>query len=359
MGMCDFIHINKNLLPLLDEEKNALSETMEWQTESLSNLFVDYYIKGDGVFTKSFDLKEESKRLKKTNRILYSTDFEKLNERYENVNFHGLIHFYSQAEGVDYEFTAKFTDGVLIQIVQRLENRKYPLAGSDNKVDTFQLLSHLADRNFDSFIDEWSEIKSNLTEADRQELLKDIMEIYYYDEYSSFYIKVFNEILEQKTTLDFNIDHWAPTFLSLVVDNVSFTMFEYFVKNGANINFIGDTNFIAQEELEDGDESNFNTCLDFANIKYADMLYVDYNFRVPFHEEDEQFGPLYNPKEEITITKEFYFNLVNQAQYLQNLVFLDKLIGHLKSSGGKTYEELKTTKEELRARIVQRKRTQQ
>ena len=59
----------------------------------------------------------------------------------------------------------------------------------------------------------------HLTEADRQQLLAYILSNLYHKKHFSFFIKVFDIILYQKTNLNFLLDidiYFAPSLLSLV-----------------------------------------------------------------------------------------------------------------------------------------------
>ena len=68
-------------------------------------------------------------------------------------------------------------------------------------------------------------------------------------------------------------------------------LLQYFIRKGANINFIGDK-FINYSASEIENESEFNdrfeTCLDFAHTKYNDMFTCDYNFSPPFYDIEER-----------------------------------------------------------------------
>ena len=163
---------------------------------------------------------------------------------------------------------------------------------------------------------------------------------------------ILDEIIDSKVSLDFIVDHWAPTFLSLAVYRTSRQLFDYLVRKGANINFIGDSYAFETEEAikrevgENGFE-RYATCLDFAETKLADALTTDYNYSVP--EEIENYGAWldFDRNEEITIKKQDYYYLLEQSLYLRDLIHTDRLVDHIKSLGGKTYEQLNKMEKDL------------
>ena len=209
------------------------------------------------------------------------------------------------------------------------------------------LIKHIESKNLELFILEWNESKTKLTEKDKQDLLTEILSDNYDRNYFSFYKKVFDIIINSQVDLNFNINHWAPTFLSLVV-LVSPTkqLFEYFLKKGADINFIGDCYAFEDEktikkETEELNIKRYSTCLDFGRLKIADLFTVNYNFSPPNLEELKMSYRDLNPKKKIEISETEYHYLLEQSEYLWNLVNTDNLLDYIKNSGGKTYEELK------------------
>ena len=211
---------------------------------------------------------------------------------------------------------------------------------------TNQILKTLETKDIADFEKVWNELNNNFTEKDKQNLLTEIVDYHYSDKYFSFYVKVFDKILYSKVSLDFNINNWAPTFLSLVIMKASPSLFDYFLRKAANINFIGDkyafeTEEIIKQETEEMGMQRYATCLDFAEQKLADKLTVDYNYAVPELSEQTISWRDINPTEEITIKKQEYYNLVEQSHYLHDLIQTEKLVDHIKSLGGKTYKQLK------------------
>ncbi|MAN60210.1 MAG: hypothetical protein CMC08_10280, partial [Flavobacteriaceae bacterium] len=157
--------------------------------------------------------------------------------------------------------------------------------------------------------------------------------------------KAFDLIIGSKLNLNFNIEHWAPTFLSLVILRApSKQLFEYFLKKGADINFIGDTLAFEEGESLEFEKKHllygqYQTCVDFAQIKLNDLLTTDYNYDVPDKKIEGHHTEVENG--EITISKMEYLYLHEQSEYLFDLINTDKLLDHIKNSGGKTYEDLK------------------
>ncbi len=211
---------------------------------------------------------------------------------------------------------------------------------------TNQLIKAIETKNFSDFEKNWTELHNCLNEADKQGLLTEILNSHYSDKDFSFYIKIFDKIIDSKVSLDFNVDHWAPTFLSLAVMKASRQLFDYFLRKGADINFIGDryafeTEETIKREIDELEQERYSTCLDFAELKLADSLTVDYNYTVPDTKEYITSWQDIDGKEEITINNQEYYYLVEQSQYLHDLIHTDRLVDHIKSLGGKTYEQLK------------------
>jgi hypothetical protein len=205
-----------------------------------------------------------------------------------------------------------------------------------------KLIQRIEERKIVEFKNEF--INSNLTELEKQELLTNIMDYHYtIDEYS-FFNQILNIIIDSKVNLNFNIDHWAPTLLSLVIDKApSVQLFNYFIKKGAELNFIGDSFYnmsLEEIEFENKYSERYMTCLDFAHLKLNDLLTVDYNFIPAKIPKNIDLRAIDN-EEIITISKSEYFNLIEQSQYLNELINMDKIVDHIKSLNGKTYNELK------------------
>jgi hypothetical protein len=206
------------------------------------------------------------------------------------------------------------------------------------------LLEHISNRDLTAFLTEWNDIKNDLDEVQKQELLTQLIAFHYDEKDFDFFRKVMDAIIEDKLNLDFHIEHWAPTFLSLSVHVVSQNLFDYLLSKGANINFIGDPYAFEDDEyvrnelkLED---RRYATCLDFARLKLQDMMSADYHYQRPDWSGIEASWAEIDPSEEMTVSKRFYAYLVEQSQYLYELIHLNQLITHIIKSGGKGYSEL-------------------
>jgi len=210
---------------------------------------------------------------------------------------------------------------------------------------TAHILKQIELKNYSDFENSWFHLKDKLTEREKQELLTEIVGYYYSDKHFPFFKKVLDKIIDSKVSLDFSIEHYAPTFLSLAVHVVSQQLFAYLLQQGASINFIGDcyafeTEETIKKEVGDNLHLRYSTCLDFAELVMADTLTVDYNYSVPEKIEDITWHEIDN-KEEIKVKKKEYYYLLEQSQYLHDLIHTDRLVDHIKSLGGKTYLQLK------------------
>lgn len=209
-----------------------------------------------------------------------------------------------------------------------------------------QIINSINSNDISAFEKVWNVMKIDICEKDKQELLTQILDIYYSEKKFNFFIKVFDKIIDSKVSLDFNIEHWAPTFLSLAVHKSSQQLFDYFLRKGANVNFISDSYAYETEEIIKSEtiafeNERYSTCLDFAELKLADMLTVDYNYSVLDADEAINHWSDMDSKEEITIRKRDFYYLVEQSQYLKDLIHSVRLVDYIKSIGGKKYEELK------------------
>ena len=207
------------------------------------------------------------------------------------------------------------------------------------------LIKLLENNKYDIFFAELPTFIGKISEKQRQELLVDIMDYYYDHNHFSEFQNAFDLIIGDKLNPNFNIDHWAPSFLSLVVLRWPvIELFDYFIKKGANVNFISDTlAFEKAEDLEFEEKhllfGQYQTVLDFAQIKLDDKLSCDYNYGLPESEPEQSCNEV-NNNETVTINKAEYLELQEQSWYLKDLVHTSNLIDYLKTIGGKTFEEL-------------------
>lgn len=209
---------------------------------------------------------------------------------------------------------------------------------------TKELTKAIEERNFELFTSEFESIKNQLSEKEKQSLLVEIVDNYFDDDDFSFFKQVLDKIIESKVSLNFCIDHWAPTFLCLAINEFSQQLFDYLLRYGAKLNYVGDKYFNESEETikreVESASMRYWTCLDFAGLKLADMLTVDFQFAEMSWDKVKDIDPEEEPVGNITISKREYINLLEQSKYLHDLIKLDGLVDHIKSLGGKTYEEL-------------------
>lgn len=207
-----------------------------------------------------------------------------------------------------------------------------------------QLNEILELKRYDDFFACLPEIISELTEEEKQELLVDIID--FHRKLHSKFINAFDLIIDDKLNLNFNIEHWAPTFLSLIVLRTpSIEIFKYFIDKGASVNFIADTLAFEEEENLNYENDNllfrrFQTCLDFTQIQLDNLLGIDYNYDIPDNKVDSNLTNLYDQKKEITLDVNDYLYLYEQSEYLHHLVSISKLKDFIIQIGGKTYKQL-------------------
>jgi len=210
-------------------------------------------------------------------------------------------------------------------------------------------------KDFAAFEKLWEEKKNILSEVDKQKLLCDIVEWRYQDKYFSFFKKVFDKIIDSKVSLDFHIEHLAPTLLSLCVHISSQKLFDYFLQKGAKLNFIGDHYAFESQEAVGKDKDyydddfRYETCLDYAYHKLFDLYHIDFCFSEPapemyFPQGMPDFSDIHK-SESITLPKRELIYFIMQAQFLHDYMKTDDLKDHIKSLGGKTYEELQEEKQ--------------
>ncbi|MEI6898994.1 MAG: hypothetical protein WCL00_03880 [Bacteroidota bacterium] len=207
-----------------------------------------------------------------------------------------------------------------------------------------QLLEKIATNDFEGFTTEWEKIQEELDESDRQTLVEQIIAYHYDEKEFPYFKKVLDLIITPGFNLNFHTEHWAPTLLCLAVHVVSFDLFDFFLSKGADINFIGDPyaheedDYIQNElKLED---RRFTTCLDFAQMKLDGLLGSDYQYQRPDWTGIDTTWAEIEPREEFTTSKRYYAYILEQAQYLYELIHLNILVAHIRKLGGKGFLEL-------------------
>jgi hypothetical protein len=206
------------------------------------------------------------------------------------------------------------------------------------------LLEYIINRDINGFLAEYENIRNDLDEVQRQELLTQIIAFNYDEKDFEFFRKVMDPVIGEDLKLDFNIEHWAPTFLSLAAHVVSENLFNYLLSKGANINFIGDPYAFEDDEYVRSElkieDRGYATCLDFARKKLSEMMGTEYRYQRPDWTGIEASWSEIDPSEEMKISKRYHAYLVEQSQYLFELIHLNRLIEHIRKSGGKEYHEL-------------------
>ena len=121
MGMFDYLFIDKNMLPISDEEKIIIGDEPGWQTKDFDNVMTEIYITNDGELKinqwEYEDVHKEDRPFPDDDGIkgLFGS-VRRSNEKMETIPHHGYVRFYSSINHEWYEFNAKFTDGKLVEI---------------------------------------------------------------------------------------------------------------------------------------------------------------------------------------------------------------------------------------------------
>jgi len=121
MGMYDTIKINKDLLPISDYEKTLVTEDIDWQTKDFNSCLTEIYINDDGTLDEvEFEYEEvpiEERPYPNADGFMkMAGSMRRTNERKVRLYHHGMINFYSHIDDEWFEFRAKFTDGIMVDI---------------------------------------------------------------------------------------------------------------------------------------------------------------------------------------------------------------------------------------------------
>jgi len=128
MGMYDHLYVEDlDLLPLTESERAGLTTETEWQTKSLDCVLTDAYLTPDKRLEELlFDMeevpREERPHPDDDGFMGMIGSLRRVNERRVDTGHHGYLNFYTSHKGEWFEFKAKFTDGVMVEIV-RCEDR--------------------------------------------------------------------------------------------------------------------------------------------------------------------------------------------------------------------------------------------
>ena len=120
--MYDHLYVEDlSLLPLTESEREDLTIETEWQTKSLDCVLTDVYLTSDKRLEEIlFDMeevpREERPHPDDDGFMGMMGSLRRVNERRVDTGHHGYLNFYTQLAGELLEFTAKFTDGVMVSI---------------------------------------------------------------------------------------------------------------------------------------------------------------------------------------------------------------------------------------------------
>lgn len=121
MGMYDNLIINIDKLPLSDEEKRLMGKNTIWQTKDFECILTEIYITDDDELKiNKWNYIEVPKKERKNpdseGLSGLCGSLKRVNERLENIYYHGHVNFYSYINENFYEFFAKFDNGKLVSI---------------------------------------------------------------------------------------------------------------------------------------------------------------------------------------------------------------------------------------------------
>jgi len=180
--------------------------------------------------------------------------------------------------------------------------------------------------DYDLFKNEF--LKQNLSDYEKQRLLLEIIKEHYNHDLFLFFKLVFDLIIENNFDLNFATKNsWTSNLLSyiiLIIPNIE--LFDYFISKNANVNFF----------VKDKYESNNQTCLDFAEMKFYDA--VEDNDFLYFSEIKPDFSCIKD--DNVCINKSDYEELLLRSNYLKDIYDTYKLKNHIIAIGGKRFAEL-------------------
>ena len=205
------------------------------------------------------------------------------------------------------------------------------------------LIDFLVLNRRDEFVECLDMVYSDLSVEEKQVLLFEIMNRFYTHEHFKEFKEIFDKILKDPINLNFNVNHRAVTFLSLVICKAPYLkLVNYFIKKGACINFTGDVlAFVSKKHVEFAkmhlDGNRYQTCLDFAEAELDNLISKDisFNFKNPgpkFVCED----PVTNSSRMLIDTSE-YAELYAQKQYLSRIILTRRICDYLKALGARNY----------------------
>ena len=205
------------------------------------------------------------------------------------------------------------------------------------------LLDFLNLNRRDEFVECLEMVYKDLSEEEKQVLLFEIMNRFYQHNLFDEFIQIFNMILREPINLNFNVNHRAVSFLSLVVCKAPYLkLVNYFIKKGACINFTGDVlAFVSKKNVEFAkmhlDGNRYQTCLDFAETELDNLISKDVSFNF------KMSGPKFvcedptNESSRMLIDTSEYSELYAQKQYLCRIILTRRIIDYLKALGARNY----------------------
>ena len=205
------------------------------------------------------------------------------------------------------------------------------------------LLEFISNHDINGFTEDWNNRKDQFTEDQRQELISQIIAFHFDEKEFSFFQKAIELIAENNLNLNFNIEHWAPSLLCLAVHVVSRNLFDFLLSKGADINYIidkyafEDEDYIKDVKIKD---ERYTTCLEFARMKLEGMLTSEYHYQQPDWTGIDVPWAEIESDEETTVSKRHYAYILEQAQYLHDLIHLNEMAEHIRKRGGKTVADL-------------------
>lgn len=102
MSLNNFIKIDYKLLPIVKNVNPEKFSDILWVTYSIETMLADYIITEDALLCVNHQ---------------HGND--------EDVNYHGIIHFFSHSRDIKQQFKAKYTDGKLVSIIQVQKNDRH------------------------------------------------------------------------------------------------------------------------------------------------------------------------------------------------------------------------------------------
>ena len=118
MGLYDYLKISASKLPLSDEEKQIINNSIIWQTKDFDCILTTVEITDEGkvrYLDVEYDWDDNAKgSLYHLNGQLGAMVAKEQN--WIDIPYHGFIMFGKTVNGIGYRFKAKFTDGILVNI---------------------------------------------------------------------------------------------------------------------------------------------------------------------------------------------------------------------------------------------------